>query len=236
MQAEAKYKQPVSFTPQAFTLITSNTLWDVKNSTTGLARRIIYFPFDNVPKLKDMDLFHILPNGEVIGSLVPHLGGFINWVLTCPKENLDLLYQGGAYITQLISPDSVHVNPLHVFIKDCLLPNKDSKIKLGYRDTSGGEGTLYLAYTRWCDMNGVIPMSFKSFTILIFDLLKQQGWDISKKRLASGLIINGIELNQDWTCEVLKTLTGDQKSMESSLEYKDREPINLASVTNEDFE
>jgi hypothetical protein len=39
---------------------------------------MIYFPFDNVPKYKELDLFRILPNGDAFGTLVPHLGGFIN--------------------------------------------------------------------------------------------------------------------------------------------------------------
>jgi len=78
MEAEIKYKQPFSFTPSAFLIVTSNSLWDIKNSTTGLSRRMIYFPFDNVPKIKELDLFKILPNGDPIGSLVPYLNGFIN--------------------------------------------------------------------------------------------------------------------------------------------------------------
>jgi hypothetical protein len=39
---------------------------------------MIYFPFDNVPNFKELDLFKILPDGKVIGSLVPYLSGFIN--------------------------------------------------------------------------------------------------------------------------------------------------------------
>jgi hypothetical protein len=39
---------------------------------------MIYFPFDNVPNHKELDLFNELPSGNVIGTLVPHLGGFIN--------------------------------------------------------------------------------------------------------------------------------------------------------------
>lgn len=55
-------------------MLTSNIFWDIKNSTTGLSRRMIYLPFDNVPNQKELDLFRILPNGEVYGTLVPHLG------------------------------------------------------------------------------------------------------------------------------------------------------------------
>jgi hypothetical protein len=38
-------------------------------------------------------------------------------------------------------------------------------------------------------------MSHKSYNILLLNLLKQQGWDISKKRTSIGFIIKGIEIN-----------------------------------------
>jgi hypothetical protein len=91
MEAEIKYKQPFNFTPNAFLIISSNTLWDIKNSTTGLSIRMIYFPFDNVPNQKDMVLFRITPNNIAVGALIPYLGGFINWILTCPQGYLDLI-------------------------------------------------------------------------------------------------------------------------------------------------
>jgi hypothetical protein len=71
-----------------------------------------------------------LNTGEALGSLVPHLGGFVNWILSCPQEYLNELTQGGSKITELISQDSIHINPLHVFVKDCLVQNKESHVKL----------------------------------------------------------------------------------------------------------
>jgi hypothetical protein len=38
---------------------------------------MIYFPFENVPKVKDLNLFDF-KNGEAVGSLVPYLSGFIS--------------------------------------------------------------------------------------------------------------------------------------------------------------
>jgi phage/plasmid-associated DNA primase len=66
MEAEIKYKPAVAFTPNSFLLIASNILWDIKNSTTGLARRMIYFPFDNVPNHKELELFKILRNNVAV--------------------------------------------------------------------------------------------------------------------------------------------------------------------------
>jgi hypothetical protein len=107
---------------------------------------MIYFPFESVPVSKELDLFKILPNGVAIGTLVQHLPGFINLILTCPNEYLEILYKGGSVITEMISQDQVLVNPLHVFVKDCLFKDEDNIIKLGGKSTSGEE-TLYGVYS-----------------------------------------------------------------------------------------
>jgi P4 family phage/plasmid primase-like protien len=218
MEAEQKYKQPFMFTPNCFIMLTSNVLWDIKNSTTGLARRMIYFPFDNVPKFKELDLFRVLPNGDAMGTLVPHLGGFINWVLTCPNEDRDLLYQGGSKITELISQDSIHINPLHVFVKDLLIPNEDSHVRIGTKET--GNDTLYGVYCSWCYVNGINPISFKGFSILLLDLLKQQGWQISKKRLAIGFVVTGVDINDFWFDQLKK----NDELQNNELEIVDTDP------------
>jgi phage/plasmid-associated DNA primase len=68
----------VSFNPNAFVIFTSNILWEFKFSTTGISRRMIYFPFENIPEVKDVGLFKVEPDGEALGKLVPFLSGFIN--------------------------------------------------------------------------------------------------------------------------------------------------------------
>jgi len=217
MEAEQKYKQPFMFTPNCFIMLTSNVLWDVKNSTTGLARRMIYFPFENVPNNKELDLFRILPNGDAIGTLVPHLSGFINWILTCSKEDRDLLYQGGSKLTELISQDSIHINPLHVFVKDCLVKSSDSHVRIGTKDSDNT--TLYGIYCCWCDVNGISPISFKSFSILLLDLLKQQGWQMFKKRLTTGFVVVGVEINKKWN--------------DTAVEYGSHVLNEIATIDNE---
>jgi hypothetical protein len=39
---------------------------------------MIYFPFDNVPDQKELELFKILRNNSAVGNLIPNLGGFVN--------------------------------------------------------------------------------------------------------------------------------------------------------------
>jgi P4 family phage/plasmid primase-like protien len=78
MQGENKYQPLISFNPNAFVILTSNILWELKNSTTGISRRMIYFPFENIPKIKDVNLFKLYPDGDAFGTLVPFFSGFIN--------------------------------------------------------------------------------------------------------------------------------------------------------------
>jgi putative DNA primase/helicase len=221
MEAEMKYKQPFMFTPSSFLIMSSNILWDIKNTTTGLSRRMIYFPFDNIPDLKELDLFKILPNGEAIGSLVPHLSGFVNWILTCPKDNLNLLLEGGSKITELISQDSIHVNPLHVFVKECLEKDENSRIRLGSLDPK--EESLYRTNRSWAQINGVNPLNIKSFSILILDLLNQQGWNVIKKRVAIGFVITGVTVSVNW----LKDTYYQQKP-----EYIDKALDKIETIEN----
>jgi hypothetical protein len=41
-------------------------------------------------------------------------------------------------------------------------------------------------------------MALKQFNILLIDLLKQQGWEITKKRVSTGYIIKGIKINDNF--------------------------------------
>ena len=70
MEAEEKIKQPIQFTPNSFLILNSNVLWDIRNTTKGLSRRMVYFPFEKIPEIKELNLFKILPNGEVLVTLV----------------------------------------------------------------------------------------------------------------------------------------------------------------------
>jgi len=46
---ERKYEQPSQFQPNSLVIFTSNYLWEVTDSTTGLQRRIIYIKIPNKP-------------------------------------------------------------------------------------------------------------------------------------------------------------------------------------------
>ena len=99
----------------------------------------------------------------------------------------------------MISPDSIHVNPLHVFVQDCLLVDPGNMVPIGNKDYD--PETLYGFYTLWNIRNGLTSMSFKSFSILLIDLLKQLGWGISKIKTNKGFVVRGVKLNRAWKLE-----------------------------------
>jgi putative DNA primase/helicase len=171
IQVEEKQKATFNIIPTTFVILTSNVLWEIKNLTTGLARRIIYFPFDFVPKNKNFDLFKIINDNLATGTLFPYLAGFINWILCCSPQYVKLLEEGGAYLTSLISPDLLSINPLAEFIKDCLTPNLDNRIRVG--NNFSDSDTLYGKYNLWCKQHGVVPLKFNQFSNLLVDQLKQ---------------------------------------------------------------
>ena len=59
MEREMKYKDPVSFIPSFWVTIVSNVIWDIKNQTSGLSRRIIYLPFENIPRTRVPNLLKL---------------------------------------------------------------------------------------------------------------------------------------------------------------------------------
>jgi len=91
---------------------------------------------------------------------------------------------------------------------------------------------FYGAYLLWADTNGIVPITFKSFSILILDLLKQLGWNVTRKRMAILLVIQGIGLNDSWAKERITSL----ENREVIPRYKDREFFFLKDpVTKDDF-
>jgi len=194
LMGEFKFLSPFQFTPTAFLIITSNILWDIKNATTGISRRFIYFPFDFIPGVnkKIPDLFKITQDGNISGILTPFFSAFIMWILTCPKEYLDLLKTGGLAITQLISQDGLLTHPLQTWVSEWLTFNPTGMVQVG--NNKSNTSTLYGNYLQWAIMNGVTPLKFNQFSNLLIDLLNSIHWKVERKRRAAGTVIIGVEL------------------------------------------
>jgi phage/plasmid-associated DNA primase len=195
LNLEEKYKNPTQILPNVFLVITSNSLWNLKNISTGMARRFIYFPFFNKPKQKILDLFSLTQDHKAKGILVNYLPGFINWILNCPINFLELLHEGGEHATSLINPDSlIKTNPIKAWALERLVQDSKGLIKIG----SNGSGleTLYGNYVSWCRniSEDVGEVNSTQFSPLLLSVLSSMDWSVEKSRTNSGYIIRGVRL------------------------------------------
>lgn len=193
---EEKYLPPTQLIPKVFVVITSNSVWDIKNTSSGFTRRWIYLPFNFKPFRKQMDLFNLNSNFEASGLLVQDLSLFIAWVISCPKEYIDLISKGGEQVSYQLSPNSlVKTNPLKAWVDECLIKDDYGKISIGGRGSD--KNTLYGSFINWCSKFelevGIVKPN--QFSPLLLDLLRTLHWNVEKKRNSSGFQITGIKFN-----------------------------------------
>lgn len=198
---EEKYLAPTQIIPKVFIVISSNSVWDIKNTSSGFTRRWIYLPFNFKPfdGSKKMDLLNFNSNYEASGIIVPELSQFIAWVISCPKEYIRILSKGGEYVTHHLSPDSlIKTNPLKAWVDDCLVKDDYGKIPIGGRGSD--KTTLYGSFINWCSKFDLEVGRVKSnqFSPLLIDLLKSLNWPVEKKRTSSGFQITGIKFNTEY--------------------------------------
>jgi putative DNA primase/helicase len=195
---EEKYKTATQFVPKLFVIITSNSLWNLKNVTTAMARRFIYLPFINKPVNKNNELFNFNGDGSASGDLVPHLPALIQWSLKCPAEYLEELTAGGDKITENLSPDSqLRTNPLKVWALETLELEANSQLALGANKKE--VNSLHGNYLTWAAKYASEIGDVKShqFSSLLVDNLTTLGWKVTKKRLKSGTVIQGIKFRTE---------------------------------------
>lgn len=174
IQSERKYKDITQFKPTAFVVLTSNTLWELKDNTTGISRRMVYFPFDNVPATKNLNLFNLNYKGEAEGVLVKYFPAFINWILTCPHSYVEVLSRGGDTLTSVLNYENlINTHPLKVWATECLEEVKFGECPVGFAKSN--TKTLYGNYLKWANENGTPIIKVNQFSSLLLDLLTTMG-------------------------------------------------------------
>lgn len=193
LNVEQKYKDPIQIISTVFVVITSNSLWQIKDSSTGIARRFAYMPFTTKPLTTKVDLFNIDNAGNPYGLLLEDIPALILWALKCPTEFIETLHRGGEAVTKLINPDSlITTNPLRAWAEECLELKDKSAILIG--NNKSGSNTLYGHYINWASNFGseVSPVGYAKFSGLLIDVLTSMNWAVSKKRKTAGYVIQGI--------------------------------------------
>lgn len=216
LNIEQKYKDPIQIIATVFIVITSNALWQIKNSSTGISRRFVYMPFTTKPLTTKVDLFNIDATGNPYGLLLKDIPGLILWALNCPTEYIETLQKGGEAVTKLINPESIMTtNPLRAWVEDCLVLNEQSSIPIG--NNKDNNTTLYGHYNSWATRFGteVSQIGFSKFSGLLIDVLKSMHWPVSKKRTSAGFVIQGIYL-KPFESLVLNSVTKDVTNITDS--------------------
>lgn len=113
--------------------------------------------------------------------LTPFLPGFLNWILKCPSETLNLLELGGEVLSEKISHDNITLNPLGAWISEHLESNTVEKSPVGNSNKSSE--TLYGNYYNWAMLNNISPISKYRFSDLLMDNLIASKWPgVTKKK------------------------------------------------------
>lgn len=77
-----------------------------------------------------MHIFNLTPIGTAEGQILPHLPGFINWILSCPRDYLVSLQAAGEVISSQINPDNIIGNHhLETWIESSLINVEKEKPK-----------------------------------------------------------------------------------------------------------
>ena len=92
------------------------------------------------------------------------------------------------------------INPLSIFIKECLIQDESSFVKLSNKDSN--VESLYGSYITWAKYYRIDIFGLNKFSKLILELLIEQGWSISKQRITKGTILKGISLNKSFLTEI----------------------------------
>lgn len=86
---------------------------------------------------------------------------------TCPQEYLELFKLNAVNTSEMLGPDSITFNPLHVWITDWLTEKENAFTQIG--NSKSNNQTLYGNYLSWCISNGVEPIKFNQFSTLLID-------------------------------------------------------------------
>lgn len=197
LAAERKFEQPFEFFPTCLVILSSNHIWEPEDISSGIMRRVIYLPFDNIPLERDPKLFYLDNKGRPKGKLSESLSGFINWILMNPVEKLKLFLSNIHTLNKELSPSVVKdTNHLLNWASTHLLYSEDSYTFIGNKKKSS-ETHLYPNYLKFCISHGYVPTSFNKFSYSLQDIcVNQLGWKgVYRKELQQGMTLTNVILN-----------------------------------------
>ena len=197
-RSERKYKDAVSAKTIAMVLIAANEAIKSTDYTSGLARKRISVPFDNlVAKSGRRKLMDVEGDGSLTGEFADLLPGIYNWAISLDDQTLkNLIVNTDVSVPSLQSFSHnilLATNPLANWVDDNIIFSPGYRSQIGgateIRVSQGdGNGTtqssteysnahiwLYANYRQWyISHGGAKPISLQRFRELLYDLCAAQ--------------------------------------------------------------
>lgn len=156
VQADQKYKSPLTFRPIAKHLFSMNSLPNLTDSTIGMTRRLIVVKFNQRFTGKDED--HSLE-----AKLEHELPGILNWALAGLRR---VVQTNEIFETPKTQADKCAaitlMDPVKLFLEECCVVTPNAAIK---------RATLFDAFTRFCTASNIRALPKKRFYESITDNL-----------------------------------------------------------------
>lgn len=174
MSARAMYKDFENFRMAAFFAMTTNLPPVFDGSDFGIARRMVFVPFDRTISPNDVD--PTLPR-----KLQDEAPGIMNRLLEGLRRYQTKGYSPSKAVEACTSGVLKDSNQVLSFLEECC--DLDSQFTAGAR-------ALYGGYEVWSTMSGLRPMTEKSFQAA----MERTRAELYRKRSAAGIFWHGVKL------------------------------------------
>jgi hypothetical protein len=187
-------------------LITANQPLDSEDTSDAIRRRLRFFPCTN--RVASSGRLPLLSYGRdgFVGPISSELAGVINWVLLIGVEEARLLLGDPLAVVSLrevTQEVEETLNPLARWVRDEVLEDPDGGAYIGYKLMEGFKARhelsqrrpLYPNYELWSKNHGLRPITHRTFSTELIEILKKEGIKAERQRRAQGFYIKGIIVN-----------------------------------------
>lgn len=189
LRAEVKNKTAFQYTYEGMVMVASNYPIFAGDSSSGMARRVLMIPFVNVVspgQRRNMET-----------EFASELAALTNHVLAISDEFVtQTLRQSADQSAEVIETTweyRMRMDSVTAWLNECILPDSHGSERIGMDKTDAT--TLYGSYFQYCDRTGSRAKGSREFSPALLDLINNiLHWDVGKKRLTSGFILEGLRL------------------------------------------
>jgi P4 family phage/plasmid primase-like protien len=208
LRGEVKNKTAFHYTFEGMVMVASNYPIFAGDSSSGMARRVLMIPFNNV----------VSPGQRrnLEAEFEAELSALTNYVLSIPDEIVtQTLQQSVDQAPEVIETTweyRMRMDSVTAWLNECVIfdPLASERVGVDKADVN----TLFGSYYQYCDRTGSRAKGNREFSPALLDLVNNiLHWDVEKKRVSSGFIIQGLRLRtpadlaEPYCIEALSTLS-----------------------------